>query len=160
MIPTPAAARPSISIFHSNINLKCRSHCFSGIDRDVNILLDGTTADTNGTNEISIMVVDRLTARKYHQTIVRGLKTPKIVARARLRAVVKTMRWELAVEQDNSLGLLLRHVDAAVVRVVHMDEGNKVGRGIKNGDVLEYTNETSVSPDQQTSLYQRVHQCS
>jgi hypothetical protein len=47
------------------------------------------------------------------------------------------VRRELAVEQDNSLGLLLRHVDAAVVGVVHVDESDEVGGRVKNSDVLE-----------------------
>lgn len=110
----------------------------SSMNRHINILLNSTTANTNSTNEVAIMIVNRLAAREDHQTVVRSLQAPKVVAGTRLSAVVQAVRRELAVEQDDGLGLLLGHVDAAVVGVVHVDESDEVGGGIKNGDVLEH----------------------
>lgn len=107
------------------------------MDRHVNVLLHSATADTHSTDEVAIVIVDRLAAGEDHQTVVRCLQAPKVVAGTRLSAVVQAVRRELAVEQDDGLGLLLRHVDATVVGVVHVDESDEVGGGIKNGDVLK-----------------------
>jgi hypothetical protein len=84
------------------------------------------------------MIVDRLAAGKDHQTVVSCLQAPKVVARTRLSAIVQAVRRELAVEQHNGFSLLLRHVDAAVVGIVLVDESDEVGGGIKNSDVLKY----------------------
>lgn len=124
----------------SEINLQCRANCLSGIDRYVNILLDGTTAHTDCTNEITLVVVNRLSTGENHQTVIRGLKAPEIVTGARLRAVVKAVRWELAIEKNNSLRLLLGHVDAAVVGVIHVDKSDQVSGGVEDRDVFEYAN--------------------
>ena len=108
------------------------------MNRHINILLHSTAANTHSTDEVTIVIVDRLAAGEDHQTVVRSLQAPKVVAGTRLSAVVQAVRRELAVEQDDGLGLLLGHVDAAVVGVVHVDESDEVGGGIKNGDVLEH----------------------
>lgn len=125
---------------HSKRQLKSRSDRLSGKDGNIDILLYGTTTDTDSANEVSLVIVDRLTAREDHQPIVRSLKTPEIVTGAGLRAVVKTVRGELAIEESDSLRFLLRHVDAAVVGVVHVDEGNELSGGVHDGDVLEDAN--------------------
>lgn len=130
-------AQAVIKPHHSEKQLKSRPDRLSGKDGNVNILLDGTTTDTDSANEVSLMVVNRLTAREDYQSIVRSLKTPEIVTGTRLRTVVKTVRGELAIEESDGLGFLLRHVDAAVVGVVHMDEGDELSGGVHDGDVLE-----------------------
>ena len=89
------------------IQFKRSSNRLSGMDRHIDILLHSTTANTNSTNEVTIVVVDRLAAGEDHQTVVRSLQAPEVVARTRLGAVVQAVRRELAVEQDDGLGLLL-----------------------------------------------------
>jgi len=129
--------------YYLKINLERSSNRLSSMNRHINILLHSTTADTNSSNEVAIVIVDRLAAGEDHQTVIRCLQAPKVVAGTRLSAVVQAVRRELAVEQDDGLSLLLRHVDAAVVGVVHVDESDEVGGGIEDSDVLENTEKLS-----------------
>lgn len=122
---------------HLKINLKRGSNRLSSMNRHIRILLHSATADANSSDEVTIVIVDRLAAGEDHQAVVGCLQTPKIVARARLSAVVQAVRRELAVEQDDGFSLLLRHVDAAVVGVVHVDESDEVSGRIKDGDVFK-----------------------
>lgn len=130
----------TIKPHHSERQLKSRSDRLSGKDGNINILLDGTTTYTDSANEVPIMIIDRLAAREDYQSVVRSLETPEIVTGAGLRTVVQAVRGKLAIEECDGLGLLLGHVDAAVVGVVHVNESDELSGGVHDGDVLEDTN--------------------
>lgn len=90
------------------------------------------------------MIVNWLTPRENGQPILRERKTPEIVARTRLCAVVQALRGQTTVGQDNSFGFFLGHLDATVIRVVHVNEGDELCRGIHDGDVFKNTYTMSV----------------